>query len=145
GGGRIRLETTEMRRAWERLSPKYPDELRASARELEAWHHVEARFCEREKAWPQAIAHIDPLAASHPGDWQLRLERAEDLAELGDLEAAASDFEQAIGLGAADPTYAYYVALLKLTAGDIEGYGKTCRTLLERSGGDGATLDAAKA
>lgn len=60
--------------------------------------------------------------------------RAHTYAELGQWEPAASDFAKIIELGRPDAQPFYYQGLLRLRAGDKDGYGRACAQMLERLG-----------
>jgi len=97
-----------------------------------AWHRWHADDGARSAHWFLARKHLDQLILLEPDRWEHRRRRGQALAELGEWDAAAVDFEAA--MARADCPIMPFVerAVLLLRAGDDDGYRRLCRQVLER-------------
>jgi WD40 repeat protein/Flp pilus assembly protein TadD len=201
-------DVAEMRKAWDALRAKSPNQFALAPERLLAWHARGADECEQNKQWAGVLMHVERLAELEPKRWEHRarrartfaaLERWQDaaseyrkametdpdrpelltgmaraemqqkkwqsatewldkavkatpddrelwalrgqaLAELGKLDKAAADFDKAMSLGSNDAATWHQRTLLRLAAGDLEGYRKACLRLVRRfSDSDDAT------
>jgi WD40 repeat protein len=104
-------------------------------------HPTAARKLLRDRQWFAAAWHASRALASDPGAARMFHLRGHARANLGQWQAAATDFERTTAGAAragvvpdilADSWCAR--ALLCLRAGDAEGYRRTCAAMLERFG-----------
>jgi WD40 repeat protein len=125
--GRRQDAAAEYRKALE-LEPKNMELLMGIARaELE------------QKKWQAATEWLDRAVVVGPEDREVFALRGRAFAELGKLDKAAADFDKAMTLGSNDAAIWYQRNLLRLAAGDLDGYRKTCLRMVRRFGeGDAA-------
>src|SRR5262249_47691339 len=86
------------------------------------------------RAWQAAVGWLDRAVAASPDDQDLWVLRGRAFAELGKLDRAASDFDKAISLGSDDIAVWHARTLLRVAAGDLEGYRKACARMVRRFG-----------
>jgi tetratricopeptide (TPR) repeat protein len=82
------------------------------------------------------------LIESNPGDAGAYSQRGSAYAEVQQWDKAAEDFATAIKLQPDDHWFCYQYAALCLQLGDLDGYHRCCRVMLERFGNTSATLIA---
>jgi WD40 repeat protein len=99
-----------------------------------AWHQRQAGESERLRQWFAAAFHLSRLLDAAPADPDLSFRRAQARAELGQWEAAATDWRKAGDRVTEQPRLAYQQALLFLQTGDLAGYRRTCTLLVDRWG-----------
>jgi serine/threonine protein kinase/Flp pilus assembly protein TadD len=70
-----------------------------------------------------------------PGDPQNHFGLGNTLAQLGRWHEAAAAYDRGLALNPASFLYWYNAALLHAVVGDVDGYRRTCRGMLQRFGG----------
>jgi tetratricopeptide (TPR) repeat protein len=95
----------------------------------------------RSKQWDTALRHYAQAIEQKPERAFGWIGRGMTFAERGEWEKAAADFSKAAGLKDAPVYVQYYQALLRLRAGDADGYRDSCAGMLKRGGtSDSSTL-----
>ena len=97
--------------------------------------HRRARARAALAEWDGVVSDDTRAIALGADDRQVLLARGVAHAESGRWRQAARDYGRAIEMGADDDVAGSQYALLCLTAGDTDGYGKACAALLHRFGG----------
>jgi serine/threonine protein kinase/WD40 repeat protein/tetratricopeptide (TPR) repeat protein len=87
---------------WASVRAKITDPEIGHPFDLVSWYRREAIRCNDTKDWSAALRHLDPLIAARPNDWLAYLLRGRSRAELGNAEAAVTDYTRAIELGSGD-------------------------------------------
>jgi WD40 repeat protein/tetratricopeptide (TPR) repeat protein len=95
---------------------------------------VRAEGCVALKRWPEAARDYGQLLKRRPDDAVLREKRGRALAEQGDWTRAEADFAAAARHPEAGLAPLEAKALLRLRAGDADGYRRACQELLDRFG-----------
>jgi WD40 repeat protein len=108
--------------------------LAAAAETAVAWHRASAAESEGTRRWFCARFHLDRLLAGGSGTRDLLSRRGRANAESGRWESAAADFAAADRAGSPDMELAYVQALLRLRAGDLDGYGELFRKAIPAFG-----------
>ncbi len=119
-------------RVWEVGAPRAVRAARAAQGVL-AWHRDTATASSRGRQWFAAFFHLNRLLMARPEEGELYARRGWSLAELGQWERADADYAEAISRGAANEAVWHFRALLRLRAGDRDGYRKACRSALDLS------------
>jgi WD40 repeat protein len=91
-----------------------------------------------QKHWQPATEWLDRAIAITGEDAELWVMRGRASAELGKFDKAATDLDKAMSLGRNDSAIWYQRNLLRLAAGDLDGYRKACLRMVRRFG-DGNT------
>src|SRR5262249_56099994 len=78
--------------------------------------------------------HLDRLMDQEPDAGPLHARRGRASYELGEWSRAAADHARAIALGDQTEAVWFRHAWLRLAVGDVEGYRRSCTTLLQRFG-----------
>jgi serine/threonine protein kinase/predicted Zn-dependent protease len=87
--------------------------------------------------WHAAVADFSKVIELDPKDQSSRFNRAEAHAHLGQWDRAAADYSKVIEQLKLDPGnewHWYRIAALRLQTGDLKGYRRACREMLERFG-----------
>jgi WD40 repeat protein/tetratricopeptide (TPR) repeat protein len=95
-----------------------------------AWLDHEALAAERQGRWDEAAPALDRLVAAGPDGIDLRLRRGEALARLGRWARAADDLARAVAARPGELPLVHRLALLRLRAGDREGFRAAARAAL---------------
>src|SRR5262249_911215 len=77
---------------------KFPEYFVVSTEDVLAWHRREADDSERQRKWTSALAHLDALLVSEPGNGSLHIRKAQALEALGRREDALSSSSRAVAL-----------------------------------------------
>jgi WD40 repeat protein len=132
-GGAEPLSSRDLRRAWERLRPRYPDLFAVTPGEIWTWEWRGMEDAFKTRRWSAVRLHANRLiqdGPSRPAHW---LERAHASAELGEYRRARDDYAAAIRQGADSALWAWWPsALACLAAGDLPRYRSTCTVMLDR-------------
>jgi tetratricopeptide (TPR) repeat protein len=117
-------------RAWSIKSPSAdaPESWDARRR---IWHRRHADAATQEKSQFRIAHHYEQLAILQPEDWRHRVNRARALAELGQWDLAASDYDTSMRHPDSSSSPYYERALLYLRAGDEAGYRTLCDRMWE--------------
>jgi WD40 repeat protein/tetratricopeptide (TPR) repeat protein len=86
------------------------------------------------KMWQSATEWLDRAVRVTPDDRAAWALRGRAYAELGKLDKAAADFDKAMSLGQSDAAIWHERTLLRLAAGDLDGYRKACLRMVRRFG-----------
>ncbi|HWE37616.1 MAG TPA: protein kinase [Isosphaeraceae bacterium] len=98
------------------------------------WCDHQAYGAEGRRDWPPAAHYLDRLVADHPEAGGLRRRQAEALARLERWPEATAALAAAVDLGDDELTSHHHLALLRVRAGDLDGYRVACESLLRKAG-----------
>jgi tetratricopeptide (TPR) repeat protein len=117
--------------AWRDLRTRYPHSMVLAAEPVLAWHRSEAQAGAAAGLWASALAHLDALVAAEPTQWALHAWRGSVCAELGRLDEAAAEYQEAGRLrpDAAVPLR-YQLAKLLALRGRLEQALAVCKEAL---------------
>jgi serine/threonine protein kinase/tetratricopeptide (TPR) repeat protein len=93
---------------------------------------AESRPGEVEKHYRLAAAAWRKLAADNPKSADFQNSLGDALARLGSWDEALAAIDKAVELQPADHWFLFRAAALHLRAGDVVGYRRVCRSMLER-------------
>jgi WD40 repeat protein/tetratricopeptide (TPR) repeat protein len=88
----------------------------------------------RLKNWTAATDWLSRAVAQMPEATELYALRGRAEAELGQFEKASADLNKAMSLGLNDALIWHQHTLLRLAAGDLDGYRKSCQRMARRFG-----------
>jgi tetratricopeptide (TPR) repeat protein len=103
------------------------------ARDADAYHRSGLDHA-RSGRYEQAIEDYSKAITLEPEQWRFWVDRGRVRVRLGQWDKAATDFTQALALKPDDHWPWYQAAPLLLQAGDVEGYHRHRREMLERFG-----------
>jgi len=86
----------DVKKAWDRLRPRFPDDFAPSADRALAWSRRGLEECERDKNWSGALCHLDRLLAAEPARVDLYLKRAAAHKALRQPDQVLADYSRAI-------------------------------------------------
>ena len=122
----------------EKLAEQQADQIRRDLSNLTAANALadRGRWYASVTRWDDAYAAFTRAIELRPDHAALRAERGDLLALLGLLDLAAADFWEEMKLRQPDGPFRYFLhALLRLDAGDTEGYRLVRSRMVERFGG----------
>jgi tetratricopeptide (TPR) repeat protein len=86
----------DVKKAWDDLRPRYPDDFAPSVGRSLAWARRGLGECERDKNWVGVLSHLDRLIAAEPGRVDLYLKRVAAHKALGRPDDVLADYDKAI-------------------------------------------------
>ena len=135
--GLMPLTSRQLESVWSSLRASRDDLFHFSAEEVTAWHQQTAEECARAQHWEAALWHLNRLLESEPDHWLYLARRGRIFAELNRWTEASADFSGVVRLAPKEAEAWCLHALLRLWAGDGDGYRKACAALdsIERENG----------
>jgi WD40 repeat protein/tetratricopeptide (TPR) repeat protein len=131
-GGFTTLSAGKSRQLWETMKANFPEEFAPPSRkELLAWWERQAKQSETNNDWFAARFYLDLLMRENPKRVSLYVRRGKAQGELGQWKQAAADYERALQLSPGDLAVLRGAAMLRLHAGDQDGYRQARQRLLK--------------
>ena len=116
-GGQSPINEVELYKLWLRLQRETPNNFRSSAKEVAAWHRLQADFSRFNHSWRAAVFHLDRVIQSDDHNPWNYFYRAEGYSHLRQWTNALADSAKALELGA------NRVAALQLQGEILENLG----------------------
>jgi tetratricopeptide (TPR) repeat protein len=98
----VHLDARTVRRAWETLRAKFPEDFRLSRAALLGWHRREAETCLKGEHWWAAAHHMSQLLSAEPENAQHYQDRGRAFSRLAIFGRAVADYSRAIALKPGD-------------------------------------------
>ncbi len=153
----------DVKKAWDALRPRYPDDFAPSLGRALAWARRGLDECERDKNWVGALRHLDRLIAADPARADLYLKRVAFHKALGQTGEMFADYQKAIEQskdprlllsaravlfaerGQWDKAAEDYTKVIEASPNDADAYAKRGRAYAERGQYDKAASDFSRA
>jgi WD40 repeat protein/tetratricopeptide (TPR) repeat protein len=153
----------DVKKAWEDLHPRHPDDFAVPAGRALAWSRRALDECERDKNWVGVLRHLDRMMAAEPGRVDLYLKRAALHKAMNQPDEVLADYGKAIELAKDRPDLwsaraALYVErrqwdkaaedyskVIDLTPTDLDALAKRGRAYAEMGQWDKAAADLGRA